>query len=150
RAAWCGPIGVQYMHIDDVAARRWIEARLEDGVAGSSAPPPGERIRILARITEAAAFEEFMHRKYLGAKRVSLDGAETLVTILDIAVDAAAQSGADEVVMGMAHRGRLNILANVIGKPLTEIFREFADADGGEEGAAGDVKYHLGHGGDIE
>jgi 2-oxoglutarate dehydrogenase E1 component len=137
-------IGAQFMHIDDLAVRRWLQDRMEASrnrlVLGRDA-----QLRILTRLTDAVIFEEFVQKKFVGAKSFSLEGAESLIPLLDLALEKAGQQGVDEVVIGMAHRGRLNVLANVLGKSPRQIFREFADLDAEQNLGSGDVKYHLGH-----
>ncbi|MBM4016289.1 MAG: 2-oxoglutarate dehydrogenase E1 component [Planctomycetes bacterium] len=137
-------IGAQFMHIDDLAVRRWLQDRMEASrnrlVLGRN-----EQLRILTRLTDAVIFEEFVQKKFVGAKSFSLEGAESLVPLLDLALEKAGQQGVDEVVIGMAHRGRLNVLANILGKSPRQIFREFADLDAEQNLGSGDVKYHLGH-----
>src|SRR5207244_7336340 len=103
-----------------------------------------EQLRILTRLTDAVVFEEFIHKKFVGAKSFSLEGCESLIPLLDLAIEKAADQGIEEIVFGMAHRGRLNVLANIIGKNPRQIFREFAD-DPKVSVGHGDVKYHLGY-----
>jgi 2-oxoglutarate dehydrogenase E1 component len=144
---YCRSIGVQFMHIDDVAVRQWLQRRME----GSENRLPltrGTQLRILSRLTDAVMFEEFIRKRYVGAKSFSLEGAESLIPLLDLAIDKAGDQGVKEIVLGMAHRGRLNVLANVIGKSPQEIFREFDDVDPHLHRGGGDVKYHLGYSGD--
>ena len=107
-----------------------------------------EQVRILRKLIDAAVFEEFIQRKYLGAKSFSLEGAESLIPLLDLAIEKVAEQGAVEIVFGMSHRGRLNVLANIIGKPTRDIFREFEDLDAEQYTGGGDVKYHMGHSSD--
>src|SRR5215475_15794792 len=108
-----------------------------------------EQLRILHGLTSAAVFEEFIQRRFLGAKSFSLEGGETLIPLLELAVERAGEHKIEEVVLAMAHRGRLNVLANVINKSAQQIFREFADIDPELHIGRGDVKYHLGHSNDI-
>ncbi len=143
-SAYCGYVGVEFMHIDDLALRDWLQQRLED-TEHRRTLSRDEQLRILTRLTDAVIFEEFVRRKYVGAKTFSLEGAESLIPLLDLAIEKAGAQGIQEIVMAMAHRGRLNVLANIIGKRPQEIFREFADAGGGPQRGKGDVKYHLGH-----
>src|SRR5688572_16249869 len=142
---YCRSIGAQFMHLDDLAVRHWLQDRMEASrnrlVLGRT-----EQLRILTRLTDAVIFEEFIQKKFVGAKSFSLEGAESLIPLLDLALEKAGQQGVDEVVIGMAHRGRLNVLANVLGKSPRQIFREFADLDAELHLGGGDVKYHLGHG----
>jgi 2-oxoglutarate dehydrogenase E1 component len=139
---YCRSIGVQYMHIDNSAIRRWLEERME-GSRNRVELTREEQIRIFTRLTDAVAFEEFIRRKFVGAKSFSLEGCESLIPLLDLAIEKAAEQGIKEIVLGMAHRGRLNVLANVLGKSPRQIFREFADDPKAFRGH-GDVKYHLG------
>ncbi|MSR47334.1 MAG: 2-oxoglutarate dehydrogenase E1 component [Planctomycetes bacterium] len=141
---YCRAIGAQFMHIDDLAVRHWLQDRMEASrnriVLGKN-----EQLRILTRLSDAVIFEEFVQKKFVGAKSFSLEGAESLIPLLDLALEKAGQQGVDEVVIGMAHRGRLNVLANILGKSPRQIFREFADLDAELNLGSGDVKYHLGH-----
>ncbi|MEO7299516.1 MAG: 2-oxoglutarate dehydrogenase E1 component [Verrucomicrobiota bacterium] len=145
RNTYCRSIGVEYMHIDDLALRRWLQKRMEP-VENRLELTRQEQLRIFTRLTDATIFEEFIHKKFIGAKSFSLEGSESLIPLLDLALEKAGEHGVKEVVFGMAHRGRLNVLANIIGKSPRQIFREFADSD--KRKHAGDVKYHLGHSGD--
>jgi len=115
RSTYCRRIGVEYMHIDDVAVRRWLQARME-GCENRLALSKEEQLRIFTRLTDAATFEEFIHKKYIGAKSFSLEGSESLIPLLDLAIEKAGDQGIKEIVLGMAHRGRLNVLANIMGK----------------------------------
>ena len=141
RDAYCRTVGVEYMHIQDPAQRVWWQKRLErdwEDIGGD------ERRRILTKLEQAEAFETFLQTKYVGQKRFSLEGGESLIVALDRLLDAAAHDGLDEVVIGMAHRGRLNVLTNIAGKSYGQVFDEF-EGNGVIEGAGtGDVKYHLG------
>jgi multifunctional 2-oxoglutarate metabolism enzyme len=142
RDAYARTVGVEYMHIQEHEQKDWIQARVERPLVE---PAAEEKRRILDRLNAAEAFERFLHTKYLGQKRFSLEGAETLIPMLDVVCSAAADEGMDEVIMGMAHRGRLNVLANVIGKSYAQIFREFeGELDPTSTQGSGDVKYHLG------
>ena len=149
REIYCGPIGVQYMHIDDPTMRHWVQDRVED--RSYWAPlPRDQQLRVLTRLTDAVVLEQFIRRKFVGAKSFSLEGAESLIPLLDLAIEQAAGHGVEEIVIGMAHRGRLNVLANIIGKNPREIFREFEDKDPDLYIGGGDVKYHLGYSKDYE
>ena len=142
RDTYCSYTGVQYMHVDDLAVQAWLRERLEDEAHRRELSPEEQR-RLLAKLTDAEVFETFLHQKFVGAKRFSLEGAETLLPLLETAVEEAARHGVKRVVVGMAHRGRLNVLANLLGKPPARIFAEFQDRpEHAREG--GDVKYHLG------
>jgi 2-oxoglutarate dehydrogenase E1 component len=149
RNTYCRFIGVEYMHIDDVTARRWLRKRMEP-TENRIQLTRQEQIRIFTRLTDAVTFEEFIHRKYVGAKSFSLEGSESLIPLLDLAIEKAAAQGITEIVMGMAHRGRLNVLANIAGKSPRQIFREFEDKDPELYTGRGDVKYHLGYRGQWE
>jgi 2-oxoglutarate dehydrogenase E1 component len=144
RNTYCRSIGVQYMHIDDLSVRRWLQRRMES-TENRLQLTRDEQLRILTRLTDAVTFEEFIRRKFPGAKTFSLDGSESLIPLLDLAIEKAGEQGIQEIVLGMAHRGRLNVLANVMGKSPRRIFREYADADWKTNSGRGDVKYHLGH-----
>jgi 2-oxoglutarate dehydrogenase E1 component len=144
RNTYCRSIGVQYMHIDDLSVRRWLQRRMET-TQNHIQLTRDEQLRILTRLTDAVTFEEFIRRKFLGAKSFSLEGSESLVPLLDLAIEKAGEQGLEEIVLGMAHRGRLNVLANVMGKSPRQIFREYADTDWKAQSGHGDVKYHLGH-----
>ncbi len=137
-------IGVQFTHIDDIEARRWLQQRMES-TQNRIELSRKEQVRILTRLTDAVVFEEFIRRKFTGAKSFSLEGAESLLPLLDLSIEEAGEQGVQEVVIGMAHRGRLNVLANIIGKHPREIFREFEDKDPDLHLGGGDVKYHLGY-----
>jgi len=144
---YCRYIGVQYMHIDNLAVREWLQNRMETS-ENRCKLVRDEQIRILTRLTDAAMFEEFIQVKFKGAKSFSLEGAESLIPMLDLALEKCGDQGVTEVVIGMAHRGRLNVLANILGKSPRQIFREFEDADPQLNMGRGDVKYHLGHSSD--
>jgi len=142
RDAYSRTIGVEYMHISDVDQKAWIQQQVEG--ARVDVPLPDKR-RILERLNAAEAFERFLHTKYLGHKRFGLEGAESLIPMLDAILNEATATGMDEAVLGMAHRGRLNVLANIVGKTLGQIFREFeGNLDPALAQGSGDVKYHLG------
>src|SRR5215813_12243010 len=149
RSTYCRSIGVQYMHIDDAFVRHWLQERMESSGNRINLTRE-EQIRILTRLTDAVIFEEFIRKKFIGAKSFSLEGAESLIPLLDLAIERAGEQGVDEIVMGMAHRGRLNVLANIMGKSPRAIFREFADLDPELYMSRGDVKYHLGHSSDWQ
>lgn len=144
---YCQQIGVQFMHIDDLPTRRWLQQRMEQSENAIQLSRK-EQIRILTRLTDATLFEEFIQRKFIGAKSFSLEGGETLIPLLDLCFEHAGEQGTREIVIGMAHRGRLNVLANILGKSPQKIFREFEDVDPELYMGGGDVKYHLGYSGD--
>ena len=142
RDAYARTVGVEYMHIQEPDQKEWLQEQVEVPYPLVTA---AEKHRILERLNAAEAFERFLHTKYLGQKRFSLEGAETLVPMLDALCSLAADTGMSDVVLGMAHRGRLNVLANVIGKSYSQIFREFeGELDPSSTQGSGDVKYHLG------
>ena len=149
RNTYCRSIGVEYMHIDDVNIRRWLQARMER-TENRLTLTRDEQMRILTRLTYASVFEEFVRKKFIGAKSFSLEGSESLIPLLDLAIEKAGEQGAMEIVFGMAHRGRLNVLSNILQKPARQIFREFTDADFQSFTGRGDVKYHLGFSSDWQ
>jgi len=149
RQTYCRSIGVQFMHIDDLEVRNWLQERMES-TGNRLNLSRSEQLRILVRLTDAVIFEEFIRKKFIGAKSFSLEGAESFIPLLDLAIERAGEHGIDEIVLGMAHRGRLNVLANIMGKSPAMIFREFADLDPDLYDGGGDVKYHLGYSTDWE
>ncbi len=146
---YCGSIGYQYLHLDDGKMRHWLQQRIE---AHDYWEPVSRamQVRILTRLTDAVVFEQFVRKKFVGAKSFSLEGGESLIPLLDLAIERASQQGVREIVLGMAHRGRLNVLVNIIGKSPQQIFREFEDRDPDLYRGGGDVKYHLGYSGDYQ
>ncbi|MBI4527546.1 MAG: 2-oxoglutarate dehydrogenase E1 component [Deltaproteobacteria bacterium] len=149
RDTYCRSIGVQFMHIDDLSLRQWLQEHME-GTQNRIKLGREEQLRIFTRLTDAVIFEEFIRKKFLGAKTFSLEGAESLIPLLDLAIEKGGEHGLDEIVLGMAHRGRLNVLANIMAKSPREIFREFEDRDPELHVGRGDVKYHLGHSNDWQ
>ncbi len=147
RNTYCRSIGVQFMHIDDMKVREWLQDRMES-TENRIQLTLQEQKRILKRLSDAVVFEEFILNKFKGAKSFSLEGAETLIPLLELAIYQAADQGVEEIVLGMAHRGRLNVLASIMGKAPRAIFREFADLDPELNTGRGDVKYHLGYSND--
>ena len=147
RDAYCRTVGVEYMHITDPEERSWIQERIE----GVNEKFPIEwQKHILSQLNAAEAFETFLHTKYVGQKRFSLEGGETVIPLLDAILQRAAEHELDEVAIGMPHRGRLNVLANVVGKSYGQIFREFeGNIDPTSAHGSGDVKYHLGASGQF-
>jgi multifunctional 2-oxoglutarate metabolism enzyme len=142
RDSYCRTVGIEYMHIQDPEQREWIQARVERKHDRTDST---EQLRILRRLNAAEAFETFLQTKYVGQKRFSLEGAETVVALLDGVLGSAARAGITEVCIGMPHRGRLNVLANIVGKSYSQIFREFeGNLDPKSAHGSGDVKYHLG------
>jgi multifunctional 2-oxoglutarate metabolism enzyme len=147
RDSYCRTTGIEYMHIMDPEQRRWIQERIE---RPHTKPPREEQLRILLKLNQAEAFETFLQTKFVGQKRFSLEGGETTIPVIDEICEAAAEVGLDEVTMGMAHRGRLNVLANIVGKKYSQIFREFeGNIDPRTVQGSGDVKYHLGAEGEF-
>ncbi len=142
RDSYCRTIGIEYMHIQDPVQRKWIQNEVERKY---EKPTHDEQMRILGKLNEAEAFETFLQTKYVGQKRFSLEGGESVIALLDVILQGAAKDGLDEVAIGMAHRGRLNVLTNIGGKTYGQVFREF---EGRQESksfsGSGDVKYHLG------
>ena len=147
RQTYCGSIGCEYMHIEDGAAREWLQERIESN-RNRLDLSPAQRRKILARLIQAAVFEEFTRSQFVGAKSFSLEGSESLIALLDFAVETAGRDGLREIVLAMAHRGRLNVLVNLLGKKHREVFREFIDRPAAED-SGGDVKYHLGYSSDF-
>ena len=140
RDSYCRTVGIEYMHIQDPAQRRWIQEKVERKY---QKPTKEEQLRVLRKLNEAEAFETFLQTKFVGQKRFSLEGSESTIAFLDGVLQSAARAGLDEVTIGMAHRGRLNVLSNIAGKTYGQIFREF-EGTGPGTGTSGDVKYHLG------
>ncbi|WP_246179867.1 multifunctional oxoglutarate decarboxylase/oxoglutarate dehydrogenase thiamine pyrophosphate-binding subunit/dihydrolipoyllysine-residue succinyltransferase subunit [Kocuria coralli] len=142
RDAYCRTLGVEYMHLEAPAEREWFQGELEKGY---TKPTRDEQFRILSRLNAAEAFETFLQTKYVGQKRFSLEGGESLIPLLDAVISDAADDGLAGVVIGMAHRGRLNVLTNIAGKSYAQVFREFEGSqDPRAAEGSGDVKYHLG------
>ncbi|WP_176714730.1 multifunctional oxoglutarate decarboxylase/oxoglutarate dehydrogenase thiamine pyrophosphate-binding subunit/dihydrolipoyllysine-residue succinyltransferase subunit [Leifsonia xyli] len=142
RDSYCRTVGIQYMHIPDPAQRKWLQEKLERPY---QKPTHDEQLRILGKLNEAEAFETFLQTKYVGQKRFSLEGGESTIALLDTILQGAAEESLDEVAIGMAHRGRLNVLTNIAGKTYGQIFREFEGTqDPRTVQGSGDVKYHLG------
>ncbi|HSR43072.1 MAG TPA: thiamine pyrophosphate-dependent enzyme, partial [Longimicrobiales bacterium] len=152
REAYCGSIGYEFEHLEDPTRVRWLWEQVESGV--HTVPmEDGDRVRLLQRLTEVEGFEQFLHRAFLGQKRFSVEGTDMLVPVLDLALEEAARDGGGHVVLGMAHRGRLNVLAHIVGIGYSDILREFEGVYA--RGAlnvpgTGDVKYHHGAEGEHE
>ena len=147
RRIYCGSVGAEYMYISDIAQKRWIQARLE-GPDGEPKYSAEARRRILERLTAAEGLERYLHTKYVGQKRFSLEGGETLIPLLHHLLQRAGEQGVKETVIGMAHRGRLNVLVNTLGKLPKVLFAEFEGIHH-EHLTSGDVKYHQGFSSDI-
>ncbi|MCW8933749.1 MAG: 2-oxoglutarate dehydrogenase E1 component [Gammaproteobacteria bacterium] len=145
--AYCGSIGAEYMHITETGEKRWLQQRIET-VRGKADLTLAEKQTILQRLTAAEGLEKYLHTKYVGQKRFSLEGAETLIPLIHEVIQRSASHGLKEIVIGMAHRGRLNVLVNVMGKSPAELFSEFEGTKSHGE-YMGDVKYHLGFSSDM-
>ena len=147
RNTYCRSIGAQFMHIDNRTVRDWLQRRMES-CENRLELSRDVQVRIYTRLADATTFEEFVRRKFVGAKTFSLEGAESLIPLLDLALEKAGQHHVDGVVMAMAHRGRLNVLANILGKRAQSIFWSFDDPRPDMHRGAGDVRYHLGYSSD--
>lgn len=142
RDAYCRHIGVEYTHILEPEQQQWLQQRIETKHIKHTV---AQQKYILSKLNAAEAFETFLHTKYVGQKRFSLEGAETIIPMMDAVIDQCAEHSLDEVVIGMPHRGRLNVLANIVGKPYSQLFTEFeGNLDPSQAHGSGDVKYHLG------
>ncbi|MDT0183271.1 multifunctional oxoglutarate decarboxylase/oxoglutarate dehydrogenase thiamine pyrophosphate-binding subunit/dihydrolipoyllysine-residue succinyltransferase subunit [Microbacterium sp. ARD31] len=142
RDSYCRTIGIEYMHIQDPGQRAWFQQNVE---VKYQKPSHDEQLRILEKLNQAEAFETFLQTKYVGQKRFSLEGGESLIPLLDEILQGAAEAGLDGAAIGMAHRGRLNVLTNIAGKTYGQVFREFEGSVAiGSKSGSGDVKYHLG------
>jgi 2-oxoglutarate dehydrogenase E1 component len=151
RASYCGPIGVEFMHIQDPDQKSWIQRRIE-GAPWNTAFSTDDKREILADLTKAEGFEAFCARKFVGTKRFGLEGGESTIPALEAVIETAAPLGVNEIVIGMAHRGRLNVLVNTVRKPFVQVFSEFkgVGANPDDVQGSGDVKYHLGTSTDLE
>ncbi len=147
RQTYCGSMGTEYMHINDVAQKRWIQDRLESSRGEQNYTSDVKR-RILERLTAAETLERYLHTKYVGQKRFSLEGSESLIPMMEHLLQRAGAQGIRETVIGMAHRGRLNVLVNILGKLPRDLFAEF-EGNQNEQLTSGDVKYHQGFSSDI-
>ncbi|QDP19128.1 2-oxoglutarate dehydrogenase E1 component [Sphingomonas xanthus] len=151
QANYCGTVGLEYMHINDLQERRFLQDRLEGKDAEISFTPEGKQA-ILEKVIQGEQWEKFLARKYVGTKRFGLDGGESAIPALEAVIKYGGQMGVEEIAVGMAHRGRLNVLTNVMGKPYRAVFHEFAGGatNPADVGGSGDVKYHLGTSTDRE
>ena len=147
KKTYCGSIGVEYMHCEDPAIRQWLQQRMEPA-QNQILLSQEEKVRVLQRLTDGETLETFLHKRFGSYKRFSLEGGESLIPAMDWMIEEAAARGVDEMVIGMAHRGRLNVLSNILGKKPGEIFTEFEDRDAQELLGRGDVKYHMGYSSD--
>ena len=148
KKTYTGHMGFEFMHISNLEENRWLQQRIEQA-QGQPAFGAEAKLRLLERLTAAEGLEVYLHSRYVGQKRFSLEGAETLITALDQAIQRAGEQAVREIVVGMAHRGRLNVLVNVLGKAAADLFREFEDTQEPRGNATGDVKYHQGFSSDI-
>jgi 2-oxoglutarate dehydrogenase E1 component len=151
RASYCGPIGVEFMHIQDPDQKTWIQRRIE-GAPWTAGFDVDAKRTILSQLTEAEGFETFCQRRFVGTKRFGLEGGEVTIPALHTVIETVASDGVNEIVIGMPHRGRLNTLVNIVRKPFTAVFSEFAGASSQPDDVqgSGDVKYHLGTSTDVE
>jgi 2-oxoglutarate dehydrogenase E1 component len=147
RETYTGSIGSEFLHISEVEEKRWLQTRLE-ATRSKASYSPDERIQLLTRLIAAEGLEHYLHTAYAGQKRFSLEGGETTITALDTIIQNAGAQGTEEMVIGMAHRGRLNVLVNIMGKSPKELFQEFEGLHDWK-GVSGDVKYHQGYSTDI-
>lgn len=152
RTTYCGHVGIEYMHITDTEEKRWIQQTFE---STQSTPDfnHNKQLRLLSRVIAATEFEKYLHTRYVGQKRFSLEGAECLIPMLDELIQGAGNHKVVEIVLGMAHRGRLNVLTNILGKAPSNLFQEFegkVHSNGNGNGGSGDVKYHQGFSSDIQ
>ena len=145
---YCSSIGVEFTHIEEPEPRQWLQVQMES-TRNHASLDRTELVRILTKLTEAEILEQFIHKNYVGAKRFSLEGAESMIPMIDLLIESAGQHGIEELVIGMAHRGRLNVLVNVMGKNVREIFAAFDDKKPERFLGAGDVKYHLGYSSEV-
>ncbi|RYE93712.1 MAG: 2-oxoglutarate dehydrogenase E1 component, partial [Myxococcales bacterium] len=146
---YCRSIGVEFVEIEDHEQRQWLQQRMETS-RNRLTLTKAEQLRVLKMLTDAEALEQFIHRSFVGAKRFSLEGAESLIPMLDLLIEAAAEHGVEELVLGMAHRGRLNVLCNIMGKNVRELFAAFDDKHPERYMGSGDVKYHHGYSSDRQ
>ena len=144
RKTYCRHVGVEYWHLADPHQRAWLQARME-GCLNEVTPSPEEQIHLLSSLINVDSVDHFLHSKFLGAKRFSISGGESLIPLLDTLINGAGELDIGEVIFGMAHRGRLNVLMNILGKSPKEVFSEFSNTDAESYLGAGDVKYHLGY-----
>ena len=150
RQTYCRSIGVEYMHLQDPDERRWLQERMEP-TGNQPQLDASERIRILEKLCQSAVFEQFLNKKYVGVTRFSLEGGDAVIPLMDTLIERAAQQGVEEIILGMAHRGRLNVQTHNLGKSYEDIFGEFESCYSPDDMVgAGDVKYHNGFLGDVE
>jgi len=147
QSAYCGHVGFEYMHLTNVARKRWLQERIESAQGRYGASTPLKK-KLLKRLTDAETLEKFLHTRHAGQKRFSLEGGESLIPLLDLVISRCARHGAKEIVMGMAHRGRINVLANIMGRSLESLYEEPRNGDA-DSPLSGDVKYHQGFSTDV-
>ncbi|MBP7488994.1 2-oxoglutarate dehydrogenase E1 component [Azospira sp. APE16] len=147
KETYCGSIGVEYMYMSDIAQKRWLQERLEPS-RGNGNYTPERKKRLLDRLTVAETLERYLHTRYVGQKRFSLEGGESLIVAMDEVIRTGAATGVQEIVIGMAHRGRLNVLVNTLGKAPKMLFDEF-EGKKAQDLSSGDVKYHMGFSSDV-
>ena len=147
KETYCSSVGVEYMYMSELAEKRWIQEQLEPTRAKANCTPDQKK-RLLERLTAAETLERYLHTKYVGQKRFSLEGGESLIVSMDELIRVAGAGGVDEIVVGMAHRGRLNVLVNTLGKAPAMLFDEF-EGKKAQDLSAGDVKYHMGYSSDV-
>lgn len=146
---YCGTLGIEYTHITDTRQRQWLQQRLE-GAAGNQTLESAQRLRLLSKLMAAEGMEKYLHSKYVGQKRFSLEGGESLIPLFDYLIQHSGSHGVREMVIGMAHRGRLNVLVNILGKSPGELFAEFEGKIAKDDPTrSGDVKYHMGFSSDV-
>jgi 2-oxoglutarate dehydrogenase E1 component len=148
KETYCSSIGVEFTHIEEPEPRLWLQQQMES-TRNHASLDRAELLRILTKLTEAEILEQFIHKNYVGLKRFSLEGAESMIPMIDLLIEAAGQHGIEELVIGMAHRGRLNVLVNLMGKNVREVFAAFDDKNPERFLGAGDVKYHLGYSSEV-
>ncbi|MBK7827300.1 2-oxoglutarate dehydrogenase E1 component [Nannocystis sp.] len=141
---YCRNVGVEYWHIPDLEQRTWLQARME-ACENRQIPPIAEQKRLLNQMAGIESVDKFLHSKFIGAKRFSISGAEAMIAQLDCMIEEGAELGVREIILGMAHRGRLNVLMNILGKSVADVFSEFEKGDPWESIGSGDVKYHMGY-----
>ncbi len=148
QATYCSAIGVEYTHVEDLEARKWLQDAMES-TENRATLSREESLRVLAKLTDAEIFEQFIHKNYIGAKRFSLEGGESMIAMLDLCIEKAGAQGVEEIVIGMAHRGRLNVMINILNKDVRETFAAFDDKHPDRFIGGGDVKYHHGYSTDV-
>lgn len=148
KQTYCGSIGAEYMHIVDSEEKHWIQQRLESARSATHFSPESQK-EILRHLTAAEGLEKYLHTKYVGQKRFSLEGGESLIPMLDCVIQRGGEKGLKEIIIAMAHRGRLNVLVNIMGKVPSELFQEFEGKKKNGDNGSGDVKYHMGFSSDV-